>query len=244
VTTTFDPRSTRPAGGTVVHPRHRAAARRGRRKWPLFGVGAGVCGLAAALLAAPPDAGQGGAGVAVLDELERGDHHLAFVLGLVSVGCLLVASTGWKRWADERAGDDLAARTIPTALAATATLNVVGTAMAGSLALHLPGGADEGLLSAEGQLAHLHHLELGLLLGWWTTVVAALCVAGLAFRGRGVLPPWMGVVSVALALPVIGVAGVAAMPGLPGLVMPVWLVVISAGMVLSPSANRPPSLLR
>lgn len=243
MTTTLDRRSPSPVGSPVVHPRHRAG--RGRRRWPLFGVGAGVSGLAAALLAAPPDLVRDGpTGVAILDQLDRGDHHLAFLLGLLSNSCLLVASTGWKRWADERAGDDLAARTIPTALAATAAVNVIGVTMAGSLALRLPGGADHGQLAPEGQLANLHVLELGLLVGWWTTVVAALCVASLAFRGRGVLQRWMGVVSVVLVLPAIGTAVVTALPGLAGLTMPVWLVVISAGMMLSPSANRPPSLLR
>ena len=131
---------------------------------------------------------------------------------------LFVAATGWKRWAEQRAPRDLAARTIGTALAATATINIIFTCLAGSMALYLPGGTDEGWLSREGIFVNYTLLDFGQLLGWWGAVVAAVCVATLSLRRNRVLPRWMGVVSIAPAA-----AGARAWPssiGLPGLRRP------------------------
>ena len=242
-TTTGSPPATRGS----LPPSHPGRARRANpRRWPLFGVAAGITALASSLLVQSPDvAGEGPLqGVEVLGSLDRGVHHLSFLLGLVSLGCLLVTSTGWKRWADQRAGDDLAARTIPTALAATAAVNTIGVSLAGSLGSHLPGGVDEGALAPEGQLAVLHHLDVGLLLGWWGTVVAALCVTSLALRRSPLLPRWMAVVSVGLVLPPVVLATAASLPGVPGYTMPVWLVVTSVGMMLRGTANQRLSLPR
>lgn len=215
-------------------------------RWPLFGVAAGVTAFAGTMVAmsrglTEEDAARG---VDVIDELDRSGYHAAFLLGLVSIGCLFLASTGWKRWADQRAGDDLAARTIPTALAATAAVNIIGVSMAGSMSLYLPGGPDEGWLSREGQFANFNYLDFGLLFGWWGTALAAMCVASLAFRRNRLLPRWMGVVSVLLLLPPVALAAGMALPGMPGFTMPIWLAVISAGMVFSRTANQRPSLAR
>jgi hypothetical protein len=240
---------------TITHRHHPAPvadrgehpARSRRPRWPWYGAAAGVSAFLASLVAIPSQLTEADSriGVEVLDELDRADHHVAFLLGLVSVGCLLAASTGWKRWADQWAGDSVAARTIPTALAATATVNLIGASFAGSLALYLPGGPDEGWLAApEGQLAAFHGLDVGLLLGWWGTVVAALCVAGLALGTRRVLPRWMGVVSILLVLPPIGLAIGMALPGMPGFTMPLWLTVVSVGMVGDRNVRPRPGLAR
>jgi hypothetical protein len=218
---------------------------RSRPRWPLFGVAAGVAALASAMVSMPDLTEEDAAlGVDAIDTLDRGPYHVAFLLGLVAIACLFVASTGWKRWADQRAGDDLAARTIPTALGATAAVNIIGVSMTGSMALYLAGGTDEGWLSREGVFANFNYLDFGLLLGWWGAVVAALCVAALAFGRRRLLPRWMGAVSVLFVLPPIGMAIAMGLPGMPGLTMPIWLVVISVGMMFSRSAHQAPRITR
>ena len=208
-----------------------------RATWPIAGAVAGVSSLVAAM------AGLGSTtedqfleGVGVIDQLERGGYHVSFVLGLVGVAALFIAAAGWRRWARHRAADDLAAGTIATALTATATVNIIGYSLAGALALYLDGGLDEGTMSDESLFVNFAYLDFGTLFGWWGAVLAAGCVAFLAFRRR-LLPRWMGIVSVVtMAIPV-GFAVFTALPGMPGLIMPLWLIAISLGMVFSRTAG-------
>lgn len=206
-----------------------------RRRWPLLGAVAGVAALAAAFIGMPADLTEEdwSAGPEVVDVLNRGNYHIAFLVGLVSVGALLLASTGWKRWAERRAPDDIAARTIGPALASTAAINIIGYCLMGSMALYMPGGVDEGWLSREAMFVNFTYLDFGVLLGWWATVLAAGCVAALAFRSDRLLPRWMGVVSVIFMLPPVLMAIGMALPGMPGFTMPLWLTIISIGMVRS-----------
>ena len=67
--------------------------------------------------------------------------------------------------------------------------------------------------------------------------MAAVCVATLALRRNRVLPRWMGVVSILLPLPAVALAVTIGLPGFVGLTMPIWLVVISIGMVFSKTAR-------
>lgn len=209
-----------------------------RARWPIFGIVAGVAGwasAAASITGVTEEEAQQGVGV--LDHLTRGGYHASFVLGIVAFASLFVAATGWKRWAEQRAPRDLAARTVGTALAATATINVIFTCLAGSMALYLPGGTDAGTLSREGIFVNYTLLDFGQLLGWWGAAVAAICVATLALRRNRVLPRWMGVVSILLPLPAVALAVTIGLPGFVGLTMPIWLVVISVGMVFARSAK-------
>jgi hypothetical protein len=220
--------STTPTATSSLQP-----VRAGAARWPIFGVVAGVTGFAAALTSISNGVSKEEAnlGVGVLDHLDRTPYHISFVLGLISIASLLVAAAGWRRWAEERAPRHLASRTIASALGATATMNILGTAMAGSMALYLPGGTDEGWLSRDAQFVNFTLLDFGQLFGWWGAMVAAGSVAALALPKRRVLPRWMGIVSVVLMLPAIVFAALTALPGFPGLVMPIWLVVISIGMM-------------
>lgn len=208
-----------------------------RATWPLAGVIAGVASLVGAMAGlSSVTEEQYLEGVGVVDHLERGGYHVSFVVGMIGVAALFVAAAGWRRWAAHRAADDLAAGTIATALTATATVNIIGYSLAGAVALYLPGGMDEGTMSDESLFVNFAYLDFGTLFGWWGAVVAAGAVAVLAFRRR-ILPRWMGIVSVvALAVPV-GLAVVTSLPGMPGLVMPLWLVAISIGMVRSRTAG-------
>lgn len=210
----------------------------GRPTWPIFGIVAGITGWASAALGLTSvTEEQAQEGVGVLDHLSRGNYYASFLLGIIAFSSLFVAATGWKRWAEQRAPRDLAARTIGTALAATATINVIFTCLAGSMALYLPGGTDEGTLSAESMHVNYTLLDFGQLLGWWGAVVASLCVATLGLRRNRVLPRWMGIVSLILPLPGIALAAAVSLPGFVGLTMPIWLVVVSVGLVFSRTAK-------
>jgi hypothetical protein len=105
------------------------------------------------------------------------------------------------------------------------------------MALYLPGGTDNGWLSRDAMFVNFTLLDFGQLLGWWGGMVAAGCVASLALRRQRVLPRWMGVFSIIAMLPPLAMAAVMALPGFVGLTMPIWLVVISIGMVFSRKAN-------
>ena len=230
-----------PAGSVRpdAHGHHAADPALGgtRATWPLAGAVAGIASLVAAMAGmATITEEQYLEGVGLVDELERGGYYVSFVVGLIGVAALFIAAAGWRRWAQHRAGDDLAAGTIATALSATATVNIIGYSMAGALALYLDGGLDEGTMSDESLFVNFAYLDFGTLFGWWGAMLAAGCVAFLAFRRR-LLPLWMGVVSVVtMAIP-LGFALFTALPGMPGLLMPLWLVAISVGMVFSRTAG-------
>jgi hypothetical protein len=218
---------TPPPATSAAAPRTRAA------RWPIFGIVAGVSGSLAALtsISSGVSKEEAQSGVEVIDQLHRGPFYASFLLGLVSITCLLITVAGWRRWAEERAPRHLGARTIANALGATATINILGTALCGSMAIYLPGGSDNGWLSREAMFVNFTLLDFGQLLGWWGAMVAAGCVASLALPTSRQLPRWMGVISILLMLPAIGFAVGTGLPGFPGLVMPIWLVIISIGMM-------------
>lgn len=222
-----------PAASTAAEPR-----RTGRPTWPIFGVVAGLAGMGSAIAGVSSlSEEEASEGLGTLDHLSRGPYYVSFLLGIVAFSALFVAATGWKRWAEQRAPRDLAARTIGNALAATATVNIIFTGIAGSMALYLPGGTDEGWLSPESMLVNYTLLDFGQLLGWWGAVVASLCAATLGLRRHRVLPRWMGIVSLLLPLPGIGLAVAVSLPGFVGLTMPIWLIVMSIGLIFSRTAE-------
>ena len=220
-----------PAGHRVVSQ----PTRRGRR-WPIAGAIGGGAGLAAVFAAMSTNQiteEEANTGVAAVELLDRAGYHAGFVLGLVSVGALLVASSGWKRWAEARAPQDLAGRTIGQGLALTATVTTIFACFMGALALYLPGGTDHGWQPNEQLYITWSMLDFGIMLAWWGAAASAVCVAVLALRRERLLPRWMGVVSVVLLLPGTLLAVFTALPGFVGLTMPIWLVVISIGMATS-----------
>lgn len=201
----------------------------GRARWPIYGVLAGVSGLASsfAILGSGITEEDAQAGVGVISQLERANFRIGSLLGMVSVGLLFVTVAAWRRWLEQLAPDDLAARTIPTALAGVPILNVFFTAMAATMVLYLPGGTDHGWLSEEALFVNFSMLDFGPLLGWWGAMVAALALAVLAFGASSALPRWMGVFSITMVLlPLATFVGMG-LPGLPGFFGPIWLIVIS-----------------
>jgi hypothetical protein len=215
-----------------------ASPRIGSARWPLVGAVGAVAGLASVMVSMPGLSEEDySSGLGVLEQLEPGGYHIGFILGLVSVGCLLVASSGWKRWAERRVPDSLAGRTLAQGLAATATINVIFTCLMGSMALYLPGGTDAGWLSDEAMHTNFTLLDFGTLLGWWGAAASAGCVAVLALGRARALPRWMGVASIVLLIPPLLMALGMALPGFVGLTMPIWLIAISIGMVFSRTAQ-------
>jgi hypothetical protein len=210
-----------------------------RAMWPLAGVVAGVAGLCGGMVAMGNSVSEERArlGIDAIDELDRGPYHLAFVFGIITTIALIVAGAGWNRWAEERGHRRLGARVIGVGFAATAAVHLVGTTAAGSMSLYLPGGPNEGFMSREGLLVSYTLLDFGLLMSFWGVLVGALGVATLSFGRRRVLPRWMGVVSTVLVLLPLATAVGMALPGLPGFFMPIWLTIISVGMIFSRTAR-------
>ncbi|HEV7720683.1 MAG TPA: hypothetical protein VGO60_05345 [Iamia sp.] len=223
------------------HPASTADAptARGRARWPLWSfVGAGT-GLVASFLAYPAlEEEDYTKGVEVVDKLEAGPYRVSFILGLVSIGCLMVAAAGWRRWAEARAPRDLAARIVGQGIALTTTVMVIFYGIVGAMGLYLHGGVEYGeTMSREGLFVNHILLDFGVLLGWWGVAAAAVAMAVMAFRRNRLVPRWMGVVSVLLLLPPVGLAVGTSLPGLVGFFMPIWLAVISLGMVFSRTAD-------
>jgi hypothetical protein len=220
-------------------PAAEAPVARGRARWPLWGAAGGILGLVASFLAYPAlEEEDYTKGVEVVDKLEAGNYRISFILGLIAIGCLMVAAAGWRRWAEARAPRDLAARIIGQGVALTSTVMVIFYGIVGAMGLYLPGGVEEATgMSDEGLFVNHILLDFGVLLGWWGVAAAAVAVIVLAFRKQNMLPRWMGVVSVLFLLPPVGLALGTSLPGLVGFFMPLWLAVISVGMVFSKKAH-------
>jgi len=215
------------------------AAATGKARWPLWGLAGGITGLVAAMLSYPTlEEEDYTKGVEVVDELEAGNYRIAFLLGLVAIGCLMIAAAGWRRWAEARAPRDLAARIVGQGIALTATVMVIFYGIVGAMGLYLPGGVEETTgMGNEGLFVNHTLLDFGVLLGWWGAAASAVAVATLAFRKARLVPRWMGVVSIVFLFPPLAMAVGTSLPGLVGFFMPLWLAVISVGMVFSKTAD-------
>ena len=167
----------------------------------------------------------------VVENLPRFQYHVSFVFGLACAAALVVAVTALRPWVEQFAPGRLGVRVIPNALSITATLAVISACMAGSLALYLPGGLDDGTMWVEGLAASYYFLDFGALVGWWGAALAAACALPLSFGEDRVLPRWLGVITVPLvAVPALAAAATG-LPGLPGLTMPIWMVAFGAALV-------------
>lgn len=211
----------------------------GKARWPLFGILAGVNGLVSSFMILGSGITEEDAqkGVEVVGELQRGNFRIGAILGMISIGFLFVTVAAWRRWLEKIAPDDLAARTIPTALSGIPILNVFFISMAATLVLYLPGGTDHGWLSDDALFVNFSMLDFGPLLGWWGAMVAAIALTVMAFGSNPHIPRWMGFFSIAmLLLPVATFLGMG-LPGLPGFFGPIWLVVISLSQLFGKTTN-------
>ncbi len=218
---------------------HRPDPDAGRARWPVYGVLAGVNGLVSSFMILGSGISEEDAqlGVGVIEKLERGNFRVGAVLGMLSIGFLFVTVAAWRRWLEQVAPDDLAARTIPTALAGIPILNVFFVSMAATMVLYLPGGTDAGWLSDDALFVNFSMLDFGPLLGWWGAMVAAISLTVMAFGSNPAIPRWMGVFSIAMLLLPVGMFLAIGLPGLVGFFGPIWLVVISFAQLLGTASK-------
>lgn len=210
----------------------RAGRRAGSGRWTLWGAGAGVLGALATL--ATDTQGQlyeegVTLGAEAIREVERWGYHAGIVLGLTATFCLLVAAAGWRRWANERAPDSLAARVVGMAMTASAGAMILGYGMKGSLAVYLDGGFNEGFFTDEGLFSIFMFLDFAPFVVWWGVCFAAMAMTWLSLREK-VLPRWVGVLGVPFVLAPVAFVVATGLPGFPGVVDSAYLAIVSLGL--------------
>ncbi|MDQ3540936.1 MAG: hypothetical protein M3440_09625 [Chloroflexota bacterium] len=202
-------------------------------RWPLWGLAAGVSGAIGHIFTQPTlTREQRGSGVDVIGELDRAPYHIGVVAGLFAVFCLLAFASGWRRWATTTAPASLAAGLVTLALVASAGAMILGYGIRGTLAIYLPGGINEGSFPPEGLYVLYMFDDLGPFMAWYGVTMAAAAVVWLSLRERQ-LPKWIGVASLLLALPPVGMLVVTGLSGFAGIAQPLWLIVVSIGMVVA-----------
>ncbi|WP_148570966.1 hypothetical protein [Nocardioides caldifontis] len=215
--------------------------RRGRGRWPLVGVAAGVGAIVATLVLDihptdwsldDPYTGE------VVDQLSSGKAHASVVVGYVVVGLLLVLAAAWRRHVEPRAEQSTAARVVPLGLTAAAGALSLGYGWRGALGLYSSGGQEEGGFDRAGLYVYYVLNDFGAYIGYLGLTVAALAVAWMALKER-LVSRWIGAFSLVTTLPVFLTVGLFGLPGFPGVVSGLWLVVTCAGLAFGRSAvNR------
>jgi hypothetical protein len=203
--------------------------------WALWGVGAGLLGIVATLLtegARSLTPAEYLRGAEVIGLLDRSLYHIGVIAGFFAVTCLLFTAAGWRRWAERAAPASLPARVVSMAMVASAGALILGYGFKGSMAVYLDGGMDAGSMPREGLYVIFMFLDLGPYMAWWGAAIAAAVMAWLALRDR-LLPLWIGLVSALFAIVPIGFLVLTGLPGFPGVVDPLWLAIVSLGMLFS-----------
>ncbi|CAM5310657.1 hypothetical protein GCM10010329_59830 [Streptomyces spiroverticillatus] len=221
---------------TAVEPRTAEATTRtdtveGRARWPLYGVAAGLLGLAATLFTDPrmgiPE--RDAVDASVLSDLSRGLAHVGLVAGFLTVALLLVLAAAWRRQVEPRVPGSTAAHVVSGALVASAAGLTYGYAWKGALAIYLPTGSDAGPYGDDGLFVYFMLNDFGPYIGWLGVVVAAGAVAWMGLRERTV-SRWIGVLSLGPVVAVTGLAGATGLPGFQGLAGPAWLLAACTGL--------------
>lgn len=200
------------------------------RYWPVWGVAAGVLGPIGHMFGDLTT--ERSSGVEVIGALDRSVYHIGVVAGLFAVFCLLIFAAGWRRWADADESTSLTAGIVPLALTASAGAMILGYGLKGMLAIYLPGGINEGEFGQEGLYTIYMLDDLAPFIAWYGVAMAAAAVTWLSLRERR-LPIWIGVVSLLLTLVPVAMLVVTGLSGFPGVVQPLWLIVVSIGLVLA-----------
>ncbi len=201
-----------------------------RESWAWWGAAAGVLGAVGHLVTQPTiTTADRSTGAEVVGLLDRAGYHVGALAGFLAIACVLMTAAGWRRWAERRALDNLAARLVPLALTASAGAMIIAYGVKGQLAVYLSGGINQGEFPPEGLYTLFMIDDLAPFFAWWGVAVAAAGAAWLSLRHH-LLPRWIGVVSsLAFVLPVafLVITGLTGFAGIPG---PLWLLVASAGV--------------
>jgi len=219
---------------TSVTPSVGTPATGRRNRWALWGAAAGVFGGVATLLPSRVNLQKNDAHTtaSVIAQLHRWPYQVSVVAGFAAVACLLVAAAGWRRWAQERAPESLAASVISKAFAASAGAMMIAYGFAGALAVYLHGGMNAKMFSAQGLFSLYMILDFGPYIAWWGVAVAAAALVYAAFR-EGRVPRWVGAVSVAFVVIALLPLVATGLPGMPGVLGPFWLALVSVGLARS-----------
>jgi len=204
-------------------------------RWALWGAAAGALGFVATGITDTQSAlYEEGVTLDTADavrEVERWGYHAGIVLGIAATFCLLVAAAGWRRWAAERAPDNLAARVVPMAMTASAGAMILGYGFKGALAVYLPGGMDEGMYTFESLSSVFMFLDFAPYMVWWGVCFATIAMTWLSLRDR-LLPRWVGVLGVPFSLAPVAFMAATGLPGFPGVVDSTFLTIVSIGMAI------------
>ncbi len=206
----------------------------GGRAWPLWGVAAGVLGLAATIVfdVRAGDSSDPTYTVTAADMADL-DHELLRVGGLVgylAVAVLLVFAAVWHRRVVARFPSSIGAVVVTFGLVATAATLTLAYGWKGALGTYLHGAAEEGTYDDQGLYVYYVMHDFTPYLGWLPVVVAAGGLAWMAFR-EGLVSKGLGAVSGGFVLLVFGAVAVTGVPGLPfagalGLVVAgLWLAI-------------------
>lgn len=209
-----------------------------RGSWHWWGVAAGVLGLVGHLITDPQGSltpADRQLGQDVVELVERGPYHVGAVAGYLAIGCLLVLAAGYRRWSDGLRPDVLAARVLPAALVASVGAMIVGYGFKGMMAIYLPGGLNQNEYPLSGLYSLFMINDLAPFFAWWGVAIAAAAAAWLGLRDR-VLPLWIGIVSALAALAPLVFLAVTGLTGFAGVPTPLWLIIISLGLVFGKRA--------
>lgn len=207
-------------------------------RWALLGLGAGVAGIvsvaASGMTGATYEEDIQGDAVAITDRLsELVPQILTFhVATMVSALLLTVFAVGLQRDLARRLpADSLWPGVAANGLLLVAVAQLLGSGLTTEFVFST---ADPGTIVPESADFFSHWIGTIPWL-WGTAGLAALAVAVAAFR-HAAYPRWMGVVSVVLG----GLAllfAVSPLQYMAGMVGPLWLVALSAGLLLSRRAR-------
>lgn len=213
------------------------AARRGRA-WPLWGVAAGVLGLAATVafdVRAEGDEDRSQIVTeAAMADLDHEMFRVGGLLGYVVVALLIVFAAMWHRRVVARFPSSTGAPVVSYGLVATAATLTLAYGWKGALGNYLHGAAEEGTYDDRGLYIYYVMHDFSPYIGWTPAVVAA---AGLAWMGlrEGLVSKGLGI---ACAVFVVLVLAAVAITGVPGLPSAAPLGLIAGGIWLAAGKSR------
>lgn len=212
------------------------ATARSRNRFALTGLLVGPLTAAATIISAveldPSVLAAGPDAIAEALADSRGLYQFGAIAGLAATFLLIAWVAGFQRFVESRADrDHLAVRVTQFAGAGAVGAMVIAFSLKAAFAGGLPGAIDS-LMYTTTDVAVLHILHEQLQwVGLLSMVGAMYAVAWLALRER-VLPRFLGVVSLVLALFVTGMTLGLALPYSAGVVVPVWILVTSVWLLV------------
>ncbi|GAA2986126.1 hypothetical protein [Streptosporangium longisporum] len=200
---------------------------RGRARWALTGVAAGLTGTVATLVADLHVSGA--ADINVVPQLSRPTAHLGVIAGYLTVALLLVLAAQWRRHVEIRVPASTAAAIVSLGLVTACGALALGYGWKGALAIYLPGGADSTLFDQSGQYVYYVLNDFGSFIGWIGVTAVAGAIAWMALMER-TIQRWIGLISLLPVLAVVLTVVLTGLPGLAGLVAPPWMTITFLGL--------------